>query len=133
MPTNLILTLVGLLFLLITLVFLYVWLGRTRQDAPGTADKVETFESLREMIRNRGSSNAQLNRAVTLIIERFGKIDRHRVAEYQHLLEALCVHPHTDSKLVLRFEKAMREANPSLAHEIEQALAIGLAARGQRV
>jgi hypothetical protein len=133
MPTNLILTLVGLLFLLIALVFVYVWLGHTRTKAPAVPETVETFESLREIINSRASSNAQLNRAVTLIIERFAHIDPRHIAAYQHLLQTLCVHPHTDSKLILRFERAMREANPSRSHDIEQALAIGLAARGQRV
>lgn len=132
MPTNLILTLVGLLFLLIVLVFLYVWLGRTGKNEPAVSEKIETFESLREIINNRGTNNAELNRAAGAIIERFARIDSRHIAAYQHLIETLCVHPHTDSKLILRFEKALREANPALNHEIEQALAIGLAARDQR-
>lgn len=130
MPTTLILTLVGLLFLLIALVFIYVWIGRTGKNAPSSLETVETFESLREILKNPASTNAQLNRAVTIMADRFARIDSHHIGVYKQLLETLCVHPHTDSKLVLRFEKALREANPSYTHEIEQALAIGLAARG---
>lgn len=133
MSTTLILTLVGLLFLLIALVFVYVWIGRTRQPSPESLETVETFESLRGIINNRSSTNTQLHRAVTMMLERFGRIDPHHAGAYQHMLETLCVHPHTDSKLILKFEKALRETNPAFTHEIEQALAIGLAARDQRV
>lgn len=130
MSTTLILTLVGLLFLLIALVFIYVWIGRTRQNTPSVPETIETFESLREIINNRESTNAQLNRAVTMMTQRFGRIDPRHIGTYKHLIEALCLHPHTDSKLILRFEKTLREINPAYTHEIEQALAIGLAARG---
>lgn len=132
MPTTLILTLLGLLFLLIVLVLAYVWIGRSRRRAPVVPEAVETFESLREVIKNSASTNAQLNRAVTMIIDHFARIDPHRTEMYKNILETLCIHPHTDSKLILRFEKGLREANPALTHEIEQALVIGLAARDRR-
>lgn len=130
MSTNLILILVGLLFLLIALVFIYVWIGRTSESGASELETIETFESLREVVTNRASTNAQLGRAVTIITERFARIDPHRIAVYKQMIEALCVHPHTDSKLILRFEKTLREVNPAYSHDIDQALAIGLAARG---
>jgi hypothetical protein len=133
MKTSLILTMLGLLFLLIMLVFLYVWIGRIRKSPPVIVEEIETFDSLRGIINNRGSTNAQLNHAAARIIERFSYIDSRHIGAYKHLVETLCVHPHTDSKLILRVEKALRAANPAHIHEIEQALAIGLASRGQHI
>lgn len=127
---NLILTIVGLLFLLIILVALYVWIGKNKTlkiEAPHT---IETFESLSEMIKNKSSTAKELHHAVEMILEHFGGIDSHSVGKYLYLLEALCTHPRTDSKLILRFEKTLRTHNLDYSHEIEKALAIGLAARG---
>jgi hypothetical protein len=130
MPTTLILTMVGLLFLLIVLVFIYVWIARIRQNAPVVIETIETFESLSAIIKNRSSSASDLHHAVGVILSRFGTISSQSIKLYQDLLETLCVHPHTDSKLIVRFEKELRSANPRFTSEIKQALAIGLAARG---
>jgi uncharacterized iron-regulated membrane protein len=129
-PVNLILTIVGLLFLLIALVALYVWIGKRKTVSEEVPQKVETFESLSAVIQNRASSNAQLSHAVEMIVNHFGTISPSALPHYKNLLESLCIHPHTDSKLVLRFEKALRQSNTKYSHEIEQALALGLAARG---
>lgn len=131
MTANLILMIAGLLFLLVALVVVYIWIGKSK-PIPLTAQpqKIETFESLSEIIKNRSSSSSDLNHAVEIILSRFGHINSHTLSKYQHLLEALCTHPYTDSKLILRFEKTLRTANPDYTHEIEKALSIGLASRG---
>ncbi len=129
MQTPLVLTMVGLLFLLIAHVFLYVWIGRSPKKGE-TIQTVETFESLSAVFKNPRATNAELTRAVSLLIDSFVRIDARKEGAYMELVELLCVHPHTDSKLVLRFEKALREANPSHASEIKHALNAGLAARG---
>lgn len=130
MPTTLMLTMVGLLFLLIALVFIYVWAGRSRKSTAKDVKMVETFESLSAIIKNRSTDTAELHRASELILENFGTIEPQSIKHYQSLIETLCVHPRTDSKLVLRFEKSLRTANPRFAHEIEHALSLGLATRG---
>lgn len=131
MTVNLILMIAGLLFLLVALVVLYIWIGKSKPiPAPAQPQKIETFESLSEIIKNRASSSSDLNHAVEMILSRFAHINSHTLNKYQHLLEALCTHPHTDSKLILRFEKTLRTTNPDYAHEIEKALSIGLASRG---
>lgn len=130
---NLILTIVGLLFLLIALVSLYVWRSKSKMapSAPvQTIETFETFESLSRIITSPSSNKADLNHAVEAILSRFSHIDSHTISRYKYLLEALCVHPHTDSKLILRFEKTLRSTNPTFSDDIEKALAIGLAARG---
>jgi len=129
-PVNLILTIVGLLFLLIALVALYVWSSKKKTPAPEVSVSIETFESLSAIIKNRSSSSAELTHAVDTILVSFGTITSHTAGAYKHLLEELCTHPKTDSKLILRFEKTLRTNNPTYAHEIEQSLALGLAARG---
>lgn len=130
MPTTLILTMVGLLFLLIALVFAYVYRSGGRKSTPSKSEPIETFETLQSVIQNPFSDTAALQYAALRITERFGTIDSHTLATYQHLLETLCTHPHTDSKLILRFEKSLRSINPRFEHEIERSLAVGLARRG---
>lgn len=130
MPTTLILTMVGLLFLLIALVFLYVWSSRLRRSKSAVLEPIETFESLCALLRDPRTPNGELHRAVSVISDRYCAISPQTIGAYQKAIEALCTHPHTDSKLVIRFEKALRAANPHFTHEIERSLAIGLAKRG---
>ncbi len=127
---NLILTIIGLLFLLITLVGIYVWSSKSKKGVVEAPESVETFESLSAVIKTPSSSTAELHHAVGMILKRFGTITSQTLGTYKYLLESLCVHPKTDSKLILTFEKTLRQNNPTFAHDIEQALAIGLAARG---
>lgn len=132
-PVNLILTIVGLLFLLLLLVAIYVW-GNKKKAALTTASSVsapiETFESLCAIIRNRTSAPAQLNHAVEAIVGRFVRIERGSLGIYTDLIERLCLHPSTNSKLILTLDKALRNANPEFAEEIEHAISRGLSARG---
>lgn len=134
MTVNLILMIVALLFLLVLLVAIYVWGTKKKSPlspaTPDTPQPPETFESLCAVIRNRSSGSAQLNHAVEAILERFGHISAKSLTTYTELLEALCLHPSTNSKLILKFEKTLRTLNPDFASEIEHALTRGLAARG---
>lgn len=127
---NLVLTIIGLLFLLIVLVALYVWIGKSKTVVETAPTTIETFESLSEIIKSRSSSARELKHAVEMILNHFGSINGHTIGKYQYLLEALCTHPRTDSKLILQFEKTLRMKNPDYTHEIEKSLAVGLAKRG---
>lgn len=127
---NLILTIVGLLFVLILLVAIYVWSSKSKAVSAVAPNTIETFESLSAIIKNRYSSAKELNHAVEMILSHFGTMTSHTVGKYKHLLEELCTHPRTDSKLILRFEKTLRMNNPTYAHDIEKSLALGLAHRG---
>ncbi|MDP3301997.1 MAG: hypothetical protein Q8S36_08550 [Sulfuricurvum sp.] len=125
--TTLILGLAGLLVLFTVLVSIYVWIGRSKTHAEPSSQAVITFEGMCALIHSRSTSNLQLNTAVDTIIERYGHIEDFRV--YASLLEALCVHPKTDSKVILRFQKALITANPKYKEQIEKTLKLGLAAR----
>lgn len=127
---DLILTIVGLLFLLIALVALYVWSNKSKSTHSAAPESIETFEALSAIIKNRGSSSVELTHAVETILSRFTKITPQSIGAYKLLLQTLCTHPHTDSKLILRFEKGLRTHNPEFTKELEQSLGIGLAARG---
>ncbi len=130
MTANLVLTLIGLLFLLIALVALYVWIGKSKTIAENSPETIETFESLSDIIKSRSSGARELKHAVEMILIRFGTMDARTFGKYLALIEALCTHPRTDSKLILHFEKTLRMKNPDYAHDIEKSLAIGLAKRG---
>lgn len=126
---DLILTIAGLLILLTVLVMLYVWIGKSKPIVSEAPSVIETFESLGAIIKERSSSAKELHHAVEMILKHFGHINAHAIGKYTHLLEALCTHPQTDSKLILHFEKTLRTRNPDFTHEIEKALAVGLASR----
>ncbi len=127
---NLVLTMIGLLFLLIGLVALYVWIGKSKTVTETSSGTIETFESLSDIIKNTSSSSRELHHAVEMILNHFGSITSNTAGKYMALVQALCLHPRTDSKLILQFEKTLRTNNPSYSHEIEKSLAVGLAARG---
>jgi hypothetical protein len=124
---TLILIMAGLLVLFIVLVSIYVWIGRSKKEVPASLQVVVTFEGLCALIHNRSASNLQLNDAVDTIIGRYSHIEDFRV--YASLIEALCVHPNTDSKVILRFQKALIAANPNHKEQIEKTLKLGLAGR----
>lgn len=126
---TLLLIMMGLLFTLIFLVLLYVWVSRTKK-APD-AQAADTFESLQSLISDVSTSNNDLARAVEVLIEKFIQIGEgtRDYSHYEALIEKLCIHPHTDSKVVLRFERALRSANPRFKEKIEKALKHGLSHR----
>ncbi|HEX5710159.1 MAG TPA: hypothetical protein VFX68_02350 [Sulfuricurvum sp.] len=133
-PFTLLLALVGLIFALILLVFLYVWMDRGEKNGTHGADNdpetFETFESLEAIIYHRASTNKALNSAADTILRRFGTIDDY--FRYEELIKRLCVHPNTDSRLVSRFEKRLRDGNPKFKEKIQKALKEGLMKRDEK-
>lgn len=129
--TTLVLTMAGLLLLFIALVSIYVWSARVKKVAPVNAGISITFETMCAVINHASSKNPELNRAVDTIIERYcDVIEGERPFDaYASLLAKLCVHPHTDSKVILRFQKALIAANPNFKDQIEKTLKLGLAGR----
>lgn len=128
---TLLLTLVGLLFFLILLVFFYIMMGR-KPKLPEVRDPSIplTFEQLEAIIYLPASSNAALNSAAKEILKRFISIGE--FSHYRKLIEAICTHANTDSKLISDFEKQLRDANPKHKEEIRKALKEGLAKRDKK-
>lgn len=117
----------GLLVLFIVLVAVYVSMGRSKKAVRVSGATVITFETMCAIINRTSATNPELNRAIDTIIERYSHIGDFDV--YGSLLEKLCTHPHTDSKVILRFQKALITANPKYKEQIEQRLKVGLAGR----
>lgn len=125
--TTLILVMVGLLVLLVILVVVYVIMGRSKETIGSSTEAVVTFETMRSLINRTSTSNTELNRAVDTILERYGNITDFE--PYGALLERVCTHPKTDSKVILRFQKGLITANPKYKDQIEKRLKLGLAER----
>lgn len=127
---TLLLAMAGLLLALVVLVLLYVWLARPKKSDVGENKAAETFESLCAIIHSSASSNQALNHAVNRILNRFGLIEEY--PSYEALIRGICTHPNTDSKLVSRFEKQLRDANPKFKEKIQKTLKEGLAKRDKK-
>jgi Na+-transporting methylmalonyl-CoA/oxaloacetate decarboxylase gamma subunit len=127
---TLVITAVSLLFALIFLVFVYVWMTRTKKSVVNDAKAPETFESLSAIIHSGTSTNQALNYAADTILKRFGTIGDY--PHYEVLIKGICTHANTDSKLVSRFEKSLRDANPKFKEKIQKTLKEGLAKRDKK-
>jgi hypothetical protein len=121
---------IGLLFTLIVLVLIYVWLGRTKKSDVDNINVPETFESLSAIIHTSVSTNQALTHAADAILKRFVTIGDY--PHYEALIMGICTHPNTDSKLVSRFEKSLRDANPKFKEKIQKTLKEGLAKRDKK-
>ncbi|MCX6060723.1 MAG: hypothetical protein NT103_00505 [Campylobacterales bacterium] len=127
---TLLITMASLLLALILLVLIYVWMTRTKKSIAGDAKAPETFESLSAIIHSSASTNQALNHAVDTILSRFGSIGDY--SHYETLIKEICTHANTDSKLVSRFEKSLRNANPKFKEKIQKTLKEGLAKRDKK-
>lgn len=127
---TLLITMVSLLFSLIFLVLIYVWMTRTKKSVARDAKAPETFESLCAIIHSSKSTNQALNHAADSILSRFGSIGEYSL--YETLIKGICTHQNTDSKLVSRFEKSLRDANPKFKEKIQKTLKEGLAKRDKK-
>ncbi len=131
MTANLILTIIALLFVLVGLVTLYVWNTKTkRRNISASPEPHETLESLSDTITDPASSNKELHHAINMILKHYGSLNAGNIEHYKRLLQALCTHPHTDSAIILKFEKTLRMNNAAYGHDLEKSLGIGLASRG---
>jgi uncharacterized membrane protein len=129
--TTLILIMLGLLILLVVLVAIYVLMHHKSENADDNACVIVTFESLVALIGKQSTTNQELNSAVDVLLERFVQVSEGKrdFTQYATLLEKLCTHPNTDSKMILRFQKALIAANQKYKGQIEQTLKMGLAGR----
>lgn len=85
-------------------------------------------------IVDKGSSNTVLNRSVDEIIERFIVIDdkERKIEDFITVIETLCLHDESDSKAVLKLDKALRSANPRYKERIEKTIKTALAQRDKK-
>lgn len=128
---NLLMILAGLLVALVLLVLIYVLSSRAKKPLAIAAEVAPpSFEQLETIIHTKTSNNHSLNSAAKGILERFVTIEE--FSRYGKLIEALCLHPNTDSKLISHFEKTLRISNPKHQEEIRKSLQEGLAKRDKK-
>ena len=127
---TLLITMASLLLALILLVLIYVWMTRTKKSVVSDTKAPETFESLSAIIHSSVSTNQALNHAADTILKRFGTISDY--PHYEALIMGICTHANTDSKLVSRFEKQLRDQNPKFKEKIQKTLKEGLAKRDKK-
>lgn len=125
---TLLIIIVSSLFSLLLFVFIYVWMTRIKKSVIVDVKAPETFESLSLIIHTKTSTNQALNHAADVILKRFVTIGDY--PHYEALIKGICTHANTDSKLVSRFEKSLRDANPKFKEKIQKTLKEGLAKRG---
>lgn len=133
--------LVGLIFLLGILVSLLLYKPRKKREKE-IAQKVDkkdsdyTFEELIRFIRNRDTPTDKLQWALDTIVKYHGTIEPkkhgHVSDDFYHYSEVIiriCRHPNTTKSLIIRFDKAIRDLNPSYSKELNDSLTKGLNSR----
>ena len=138
--TTLILTMAGLLGILLVLVLIYVG-GSSSKPAPVSVSPEPAadpkapaaprgFDALEAVILNRKSSKQELRDATLAIAKQYGKVYATTLTRYTRIIVALCRHPQTDKRIIVDFDRALRDQNPNLKTEIDMALKKGLDSRG---
>ncbi len=144
--SNLIIVIVFLSLILLILVFLYInnrkknakhkelKSSKTSQSARKTIPP--TFELLKRIIKDNKTSMLELEDAITDLMQYYGEIPPKRgltpdkmFSEYATLLIAVCRHKNTNTKIVVKFDKQLREKNPLYASNIDEMLQRGLNSR----
>ncbi|WP_428738620.1 hypothetical protein [Sulfurimonas sp.] len=132
--------LVGLIFLLGILVSLLLYKPHKQQKEQEIKvekkDSDYTFEELIRFIRNRETSTEKLQWALDVIVKYHGMIEPKKNGHvsdnfyhYSEIIVRICRHPNTTKSLIVRFEKSMRDMNPSYAKELGDSLTKGLNSR----
>lgn len=144
--SNLIFLILFFSLILVVLVFFYIKSTKkknkqnkvkniTRPETTVRAS-IPTFAELKAIIKDKATSVSELEKAVNDLMKYYGEIPAKRgistdkmFDEYAGLLIAVCRHANTNAKIVLQFDKALREKNPSYVNNIEEMLTKGLNSR----
>jgi hypothetical protein len=137
----------GLLVLLGLLVFILVLSSskkkkEVQKSTKATQNKLTPkpkteLNYLRDIIKNRKSTAAELKEALELVIKHHGTIHKklglrpHPESDiYMEIIFTICRHPNTNKDIILRFDKDLERKNPEYKKEINDALTKGLNSRG---
>ncbi len=138
---NLLLSIALLSLLLIALVIYYIKNSKSKKRSvkpkkESSSLAPPTFEELKSIIKNQETSSSSLETAINQLMQYYGDIPlkngihpAKKFKEYASLLVAVCKHKNTNAKIVLLFEKQLREKNPSYEVNIEEMLQRGLNSR----
>lgn len=133
--------LVGLIVLLGILLLLLLHKSAKKKEE-GITQKVEkresdyTLKELIEFIGNTDTSTEKLQWALETIVKYHGDIEPKKNGHpsddfyrYSEIIMRICRHPNTSKSLIVRFDKAMRDLNPSYVKELNDSLTKGLDSR----
>ncbi|MFT7860460.1 MAG: hypothetical protein ABXS93_05955 [Sulfurimonas sp.] len=127
-------SLVGLVLLLGVLIALLLYKPHKKQKKTEQKEVVKkdsdyTFAELVAVIKHQDSTTEELKWALDVIVKYHDKIDpKHgvRVSDdfyrYSEIILRLCKHPNTKKELIIRFDSALRKANPEYAKELNDSL-----------
>ena len=96
-----------------------------------------TLDSLVAIVKDQKTTTVELSEAIDNVLKYYGTIHpklgiraHPDFNTYGLIMLKICHHPHTDKKIILKFDKELRAKNPEYAHEINDFLTKGLASRG---
>jgi len=134
----------GALIVLVLVAFIFMRGGSEHhsssevvQEHPKEELKIaHDFESLKKIIKNKKSSEKELQMALDLLLKYYGEIHpklgiraHPEFDKYIEIIIRLCHHPKATSKMVVGFDKELRKKNPEYERDINDAMSKGLNSR----
>ena len=118
---------IGLILILAILIFFLFQQKKKLKKEKLLEEIIPSFETLLLVIKDTSSTTDKLANSLNTIIEYYGTIDDMDI--YSDILYKICTHPHTDTSLILKFDKELRKRNPNYKKEINSAISEGLSLR----
>ncbi len=147
--TLLVKSILGLIVILGLLIFLLVLPSKKKKkqiqipkktkgqkgSAPSEAEP--TLESLRKVIKNKRSTEKELQEALEMVIKKYGTVHKKLGLRahpdfdiYIDMLFTICRHPNTNKDIIVQFDRDLGRLNPEYKKEINEAITKGLNSRG---
>lgn len=131
----------GLVLVLGFLIFLLLATKKKRAkkmaNEVGEAKPIADLESLKAIIEHKKTTSTELQEALDLVLKYYGVIPKkvgvlnhHDFQIYTDILLSICIHPNTNKKIILSFDKELERLNPDYKVEINEAITRGLNSRG---
>ncbi|MEA3228266.1 MAG: hypothetical protein U9P38_04250 [Campylobacterota bacterium] len=121
---------IGLIIVLAILLFFLLFLQKSKRKKSyqKSQKRVPSFNSLVAIIKDKQSSTKELQKSLDLIINYYGIVEN--IDIYRDVFLNICTHPHTETKMILKFDRELSKKNPKYKTEINSAIFEGLELRG---
>lgn len=131
----------ALVFVLGFLIFLLLLARKKRvpqsvNEVKVVNEPVVDLESLKAIIEHKRTTSKELQEALDLVLKHYGVIPNkigvlyhHDFQIYMDILFSICIHPNTNKKIILGFDKELERLNPEYKVEINEAITRGLNSR----
>ncbi|MDA7817935.1 hypothetical protein N9A28_07070 [Sulfurimonas sp.] len=140
-------SIMGLVGILALLIF-FLFITPNKDDFQDEVEAVEIIEkepvitmdtdmeSLRDVIKNKGSITEELRTALELIIKYHGTVHTKLGIRahpdfdiYEEVLFRICRHPNADKDMIINFDSSLSRLNPEYKEDINEAMTKGLTSR----